>query len=254
MQTVVWEHLRMSSPEDPEERIRQLEQQSAGYGAVELGGGQSGGTPPPTAPLPPPVYGTEQVPVPPYGSDPYQYQGNPYQPPFGTQFTPVQKKGVPLGLIIGLIVVVVVAIFGGVGAIIWNTVSSTVPHVTFQPSNPGNGPTINIPSMPSIVMPSIPATPGDEPQDGKPGEQLSIAGIDKTQTIACNDALINVSGVNNTVNLTGHCQSVTVSGVNNRVKIEATDKISASGFDNQVTYASGDPQIDTTDSNTVGKG
>lgn len=242
----------MSSPEDPEERIRQLEQQSAQYGAVELGAGQSG--PPPTSPLPPPVYGTEQAPVPPYGGDPYQYQGNPYQPPFGTQFTPVQKKGAPIGLIIGLIVFVVVAIFGAVGAIVFNTVSKTVPQVTFQPGNPGNGPTINIPSMPSIVMPSIPAVPGDEPAQAKPGQQLSISGVEKNQTLACNDAIINVSGVNNTVTLTGHCESVTVSGVNNRVKIDATDKISASGFDNQVTYSSGDPQIDTTDSNTVQQG
>jgi hypothetical protein len=251
----------MSSQDDPEARIRQLEEQSANYGAVELGSTPAGsGGPAPTSPLPPPVYGTDQVPVPPYGVDPYQ--GNPYQPPFGTQFTPIPKRGgTPVGLIIGLIVFVVVAIFGGVGAIIWNTVSKTnTPHVTIGPSNPGgsfdvpgNGPTIEIPTLPS-VMPTIPSMPGDEPQTGTPGGQLSVAGIDKNQTIACNDANVNVSGVNNTVHLTGHCRSVTVSGVNNRVQIESTDKIGASGFDNQVTYQSGDPQIDSTDSNTVRKG
>jgi hypothetical protein len=96
--------------------------------------------------------------------------------------------------------------------------------------------------------------PSDEPKAGVPGEQLSVAGVQKNETIACNEANVNVSGVNNTVNLTGHCASVTVSGVNNRVMIESTDKIGASGFDNQVTYQSGEPQIDATDSNTVQRG
>jgi hypothetical protein len=248
-QTVLWEHLRMSSPEDPEERIRQLEQQSAGYGAVELG---SSGTPQagaaPTSPLPPPVY--------PAG-DPYQ--SNPYQPPFGTQYLPVAKKGgMPVGMIIGLVATVIVVIFGGVGAIVWNVMSST-PHVSVGgPGSgsfdiPGGGPTINIPTA-LPTFPSMPSMPTDTPKAGAPGEQLSVSGVQKNETLACNEANVNVSGVNNTVNLTGHCASVTVSGVNNRVTIENTDKIGASGFDNQVTYQSGDPQIDTTDSNTVQKG
>jgi hypothetical protein len=248
-QTDVWEHLRMSSPEDPEERIRQLEAQSANYGAVELGTsgtGQSGAAP--TSPLPPPVY-------PPPG-DPYQMAGNPYQPPFGTQYMPVPKRGgMSVGMVIGLVATVILVVFGGVGAIIWNFMSKNTPHVTIgSPGNgsfdiPGNGPTINIPTFPSM-----PSMPSDEPKAGVPGEQLSVAGVQKNETIACNEANVNVSGVNNTVNLTGHCASVTVSGVNNRVMIESTDKIGASGFDNQVTYQSGEPQIDATDSNTVQRG
>ena len=65
---------------------------------------------------------------------------------------------------------------------------------------------------------------------------------------------MSVSGVNNTVTLTGHCLSVTVSGVDNKVTIDSADKIGASGFDNNVIYLSGEPQIDATGSNTVTRG
>jgi hypothetical protein len=59
----------MDPQDDPEARIRQLEQQSADYGAVELGADQYSGTqgPTPTTPLPPPAYGT---PPPTYGARP----------------------------------------------------------------------------------------------------------------------------------------------------------------------------------------
>jgi hypothetical protein len=242
----------MSAQDDPEERIRQLEQQSAYQGARELGATDPGAStsplPPPTSPLPPPVY-----------PDPYQsnpYQGDPYQPPFGTQFPQMQKKGLPFGLIFGLIGVVIVLIVGGVTAVVWNVMSKTNSIVISQPgdggqfSGSGGGPTINIPT----VFPSMPMMPSDEAPTGAPGEQLSIAGVQKNETIECNDAIVNVSGVNNTVELTGHCISVTVSGVNNRVTIDSTDTIGASGFDNQVTYRSGDPQIDASGSNTVQRG
>jgi hypothetical protein len=258
---VVWEHLRMSSPDDPEERIRQLEQQAANYGAVELGSpGNAGAPPPPTAPLPPPVYGDQQIPVPPY-NDPYQ--GNPYQPPFGTQYTPVQKKGAPVGLISVMIAVVVIAVFGGIGAIVWNVVSATNTVTSNMPSfSTGfpdaptySPPSVNIPTPAIPSMPAIPGMPGDDSaQAGSPGELLSIAGINNNKTVACNDAKVNISGVDNTVNLTGHCLSVTVSGVDNHVTIEASDTISASGFDNQVIYKTGDPQIDASGSNQVQRG
>lgn len=254
-QTAVWEHLRMSSPEDPEERIRQLEQQSANYGAVELGAtGGSAPPPPPTAPLPPPVY-TGQVPVPPYG-DPYG--GNPYQPPFGTQFTPVQKKSSgPIVVIVVAVAVGVLAVLGGIAAVVWNamsTTSSVISNIPTVPSGVFDQPSINVPIPEIPTMPSIPMAPGEQAPTGAPGQPLSIAGVEKNQTVACNDARVNVSGVNNTITLTGHCMSVTVSGVNNHVTVEATDVIGASGFDNQVIYQSGDPEIDATGSNTVQKG
>jgi hypothetical protein len=239
----------MSSTDDPEERIRQLEQQSANYGARELGTTEYSSAPPPpippppTAPLPPPVYGP--------------YQGDPYQPPFGTQYNPVRKQGVPVGLITLLVVVLSLVVLGGIAAIVWSMMAKTDEIVSSFPSfsqvpEDGSFDAPTIPSVPVIPIPSMPSMPDfDAPPTGVPGQPLSIAGVDKNQTVACNDAIVSVSGVNNTVELTGHCRSVTVSGVNNRVTIEATDEIGASGFDNQVTYLTGDPKIDATQSNTV---
>jgi len=259
----ICEYLPMTSPEDPEERIRQLEQSAAAYGARELGTDQpryaEGVTP---SSLPPPAYGPPQpgyappsygAPPPPYGSPPSY--GDPYQPPFGTQYTQIPKKGAPVGLIVGLIVVVLIIIVGGIGAIVWN-VSSKVDDVaggggsvdrpgtvTFAP------PSISIPAIPDL--PSFPSTAEQTPT---PGEQFSVSGIDETKKVACNEANISISGVNNTVTLTGHCVSVTVSGVENKVTIDSADTIGASGFDNKIVYLSGDPKIDASGSNTVTRG
>jgi len=255
----------MTSPEDPEERIRQLEQSAAAYGARELGADQpryAEGVPPSS--LPPPAYGPPQpgyAPPPSYGAPPpppyggQQPYGDPYQPPFGTQYTPIPKKGgAPVGLIVGLIAVVLIVVFGGIAALVWN-VSSTVGEVA------GGGGSVDRPgtatfsppsiSIPSIVIPTIPSTAEQKPT---PGEQFSVAGIDETKTVPCNEADINVSGVNNTVTLTGHCRSVSVSGVENKVTIDSADTIGASGFDNQIVYLSGDPKIDASGSNTVTRG
>jgi hypothetical protein len=253
----------MGQQDDPEERIRQLEQSAASYGAVELGGqqgsGGSGYTPTSQLP-PPPTYGNPAPP--PYGTPPPSYgtppsYGNPYQPPFGTQYTPIQKKGAPVGLIIGLLAVVLIIIGGGIAAFVWN-VSSTVEEVAGgggTVDRPGDGPTY---SPPSIVIPSIPKIPGlpggGTEETATPGGQHSVAGIDETKTVACNESNISVSGVNNTVTLTGHCLSVTVSGVENKVTIDSADTIGASGFDNNVIFHSGDPKVDASGSNVVSRG
>jgi hypothetical protein len=146
----------MSPQDDPEERIRQLEQSAAQYGAVELGGqpGESvpPSPPPPSAYPPPPSYGEapsytpppppsyeapsyeapsyeapQYAPPPPpsYGEPPSygapQSFGDPYFPPAGTQFTPVQKKGGGgLALVLGLVAIVSIAVIGGIAAVIWN--------------------------------------------------------------------------------------------------------------------------------------
>ena len=262
----------MNAPEDPEERIRQLEQSAAGYGAVELGGQQPSGSEGsiPTAPLPPPAYGS----TPPYGNTPSSY-GDQYMPPVGTHFTPIQKKGgVPVGLIVGLVAVVLIAIFGGIAAFVWN-MTSTVESITTKPpsddsSVAGGGGSVDKPdgtetnSPPSIAIPNIPGIPditnipglpgGDTGETATPGGQFSVAGIDGNKTVACNESNVSVSGVNNTVTLTGHCLSITVSGVGNKVTVDTTDKIGASGFNNAIIYHSGDPQIDATASNTVSRG
>ncbi len=251
----------MTSPEDPEDRIRQLEQSAASYGAVELGAEyapREGVNP--SSQLPPPAYNTPVPPPPPaYGPPPPPYggpssYGDPYQPPFGTQYTPIPKKGAPVGLIIGLLAVVFIAIFGGIAAFVWN-MSSTIEGVA------GGGGSVDRPNTPAyrpptITLPSIPAIPSfpTAEETPTPGGQFSVAGIDEVKTIPCNEANISVSGVNNTVTLTGHCLSVTVSGVENKVTIDSVDTIGASGFDNKVIYLSGDPEIDASGSNTVSRG
>lgn len=254
----------MSSHDDPEDRIRQLEQSAASYGAVELGADQySSPAADPTAQLPPPVYGAPPPtygPPPAYGAPPVY--GDTYaSPPFGVAYPQVHKKGAPLGLIFGAIAVLVVAIFGVVAIVAWNVVGSSG-----SISTESGGETIygspdgsfDEPDSPPSVLPSFPNLPGfgDKEADSAPaGGDFSVSGIDENKTVACNDARISISGVNNTVFLTGHCASVTVSGVENKVTVDNADVISASGFDNRVIYRSGDPQIDNFGgSNTVERG
>jgi hypothetical protein len=90
--------------EDPEERIRQLEQAAAQHGAVELGTQpyrEHAGAPP-TAPM--------------YGA--------PYRPPIGNRPPAVAAKGIPGGLVLGIAAIFVVIVLCGVGVILWNVVSS----------------------------------------------------------------------------------------------------------------------------------
>lgn len=73
--------------------------------------------------------------------------------------------------------------------------------------------------------------------------EISVAGIDKDETHACADSVVSISGVHNRVVLTGHCTRVDVSGVRNTVIIEESDAIVVSGLDNNVTFASGSPEV-----------
>ncbi len=74
------------------------------------------------------------------------------------------------------------------------------------------------------------------------GGSLSIGGIEKEQTVICNGGTVDISGMNNTIDVRGACARVTVSGMENTVTVESADEISASGFDNRVTYRGGDPE------------
>lgn len=262
----------MTSPEDPEERIRQLEQSAAAYGARELGTDQpqysegvnpTSQLPPPAYGAPPPAYGSppsygqqQHYGQQPYGQQPY---GDPYQPPFGTHYTPVQKKsGVPVALIIGLLAVVFI-IFAGIGLVVWN-VSSKVEDVAGgggTVGEPGSTrtfipPTITFPSLPSI--PSFPGSEDTEQTATRGAPPASVSGIDGTKTVVCEGGDVNISGVNNTITITGHCGNISVSGVENKITVDSADVIGASGFDNEIVYHSGDPQIDNTGSNSVTRG
>lgn len=224
----------MQREDDPEARIRDLERPLADVARTsELGtehpgsgGGYSGGTY-----MPPPV----------------QAYGAPY-PGVAPYFGAPQKAKSGLGagwwLFAGIVVVLLVV---GAGVAIYSARvfslgSETRPPVEI-PNVAGEGAEVD-------KAPGVPTAAPIPP----PGEQLSVSGVGKNETIACNESIVSVSGVSNTVAITGHCVSLTVSGVENVVTVDAADTIGASGFDNEVIYLSGSPEIDATDSNVVGRG
>jgi Protein of unknown function (DUF3060) len=227
---LVWDHLRMEPHDDPEARIRALEQPLADTArATELG------TTPYTASndayLPPPV-----PPMPP------QAQG-PYTPPgYGTPWAPPPRKssaGIPWA-IFGIAAVVFMAFAGIVG---WFIVSKSTRSI---PDFPGV-------TIPSISVPSMPSTPGG-PTTAPPGGQLSVSGMGENKTLECNDNRVTISGMGNIVTITGHCTTVTVSGMQNKVTLDTADQISASGVNNNVTYHSGSPDINNAGNNVVEQG
>jgi Protein of unknown function (DUF3060) len=228
---LVWDHLRMEPHDDPEARIRALEQPLADTArATELG------TTPYTASsdayLPPPL--------------PPQAQG-PYPPPgYGAPWAPPPRKssaGIPW-VIFGVAAVLFLVIAGAVGFFVVNKSTRAIPNI----------PGVTIPSIPSIPsMPSVPSVPS-MPTTAPPGGQISVAGVGETKTITCNDNDVSVSGVSNTVTITGHCTTVTVSGMQNKVTLDESDQINASGFDNVVTFHSGTPDVNSGGSNVVQQG
>jgi hypothetical protein len=228
----------MEPQDDPEARIRALEQPLADNArATELGTTTSYTTPN-EAYLPPPL-----------PSMPPQAQG-PYPPPgYGTPWAPPPRKssaGIPW-LVFGIGAVVFMAIAGVVGFLVVNKSTREIPAI----------PGASIPSVPSRPsMPSMPAVPNmpSEPTAAPPGSQISVAGVGANKTIACDDSYVSVSGVSNTVTITGHCTTVTVSGMQNHVTLDESDEINASGFDNVVTFHSGSPDVNSGGSNVVQQG
>lgn len=97
------------------------------------------------------------------------------------------------------------------------------------------------PGAPSVVPPEKSTAPVTITPPS--GDSISVAGVGKTETIDCADRVASVSGVDNQVVLTGHCSRVDVSGVRNTVRIEESDAIVVSGMDNEVTFRSGDPEL-----------
>lgn len=257
-QTVIWDHLRMDPQDDPEARIRQLEQPLADVAnASELGTSPSGGTgatrpmPPPTY-IPPPSGSTTPTYVPPptgYGPPPV----DPYAaPPFS--YPQVQRRvsvSTGFGALPLVIAGVVLALMVGIGAFVFFTIKSAVPNgIPTIPSMPSMPSIPSFPSIPSVEPPSTAAGPTTPP----PGGSQSVSGMGKNEELVCNDSPVSVSGVSNTVTITGHCTKVTVSGMQNQVILETADSIGASGFKNQVTYHSGSPDIDAGGDNVVQQG
>ena len=228
----------MKSQDDPEARIRALEQPLADTArATELGTGTTPYTAPDQAYAPPPL-----PPMPP------QAQG-PYTPPgYGAPWSPPPRKssaGIPWA-IFGIVAVVLMAVAGIVGWLVVQKSTSSIP------SFPGvTIPSISVPSMPS--MPSMPGIPS-QPTAAPPGEQLTVTGMGETKTLECNDNPVSVSGVSNTLTITGHCTKVSVSGMQNKITVDSADQINATGLDNVITYHAGSPDINNAGNSVVQQG
>jgi hypothetical protein len=233
----------MNPDDDPEARIRALEQPLADKArASELGAtpytppGDSY-VPPPLPPMPPPAQGPYTPPGynAPQGYNPQQGYGAPWSPP------PPRKSsgGIPWA-VFAIAAVVFMSIAGAVGFFVMQKTTSSIP------SFPGI-------TIPSISVPSMPNIPS-EPTTAAPGGNISVAGMGETKTLECNDNSVTVSGVSNTVTITGHCTAVTVSGMQNKVTMDSSDQINASGVNNVITYHSGSPDINNGGANTVEQG
>jgi hypothetical protein len=222
----------MNAEDDPERRIRELEQPlsdaaraselGSEFGKAQPAGGYNYQSPWAGAPVPPP---------PPPGS----YGGGPFM-------APRPPSGNRAWWILGaLFVVGVLALVGGIAAYAahqfsrsGSVVLSTPPSISRTTTAPKT-----LPSTGPRTSPNLTPAPSTAP----PGGNLTVAGINENQTIACNDNTVDVSGVSNTVLITGHCTSLTVSGVQNAITVDAVDTIHASGFNNTITYHTGSPKI-----------
>lgn len=248
----------MDPNDDPEARIRDLERPLAERAHTsELG----------TTPYPNEPYPTQQYyppPPPPPG----------YPTPYGMA-PPVSHGGSKAGWAVfaGVVVLLVVA---GAGALIYFAMRPADGPVVGSPTVAGGGGSLDqpqipqvpqipeIPQMPPIPQPPsgfpgipvIPGAPGSSQTiDAGPGQTVSVSGMQTVTTVTCNQGIVNVSGVANVVTITGECTSVSASGINNEITVDATAKISASGFDNTIIYRSGTPEIGSvTDSNIVRPG
>jgi hypothetical protein len=241
----------MKSEDDPEARIRELEQPLAEAARAS----EAGENPPPpgkwSAPpapaFPPPDY-TPGPAIPPAAPPPLHYGTS----SFGTP-TPWTAPRTFLSfrrwlILASVLVPVAIAI---VGVVLANNARhqisrslSTLPSVSsFFP----NSPTSNVTQAPIPSPPAPPTAPA--------GDNLTISGINETQTITCNANAVNVSGISNKVVIKGLCKSLHVSGVQNVITIDAVGSIEVSGFSNQITYHGGSPSIDKSgDGNVVQQG
>jgi hypothetical protein len=218
----------MNSQDDAEERIRELERPLADAArASESGPAQPPGGYPYSSGPPGPM-------GPPPG--PWTYGGPLSGPP------PRSSSGNRAWWVLGtFIVIALLALAGGIAAVAAHQLSGVRSIISSAPSISGTfGPP---PSARTTTPSTSPAPP--------PGARLSVAGINENRRIACNDNIVSVSGVSNTVVITGHCASLTVSGVRNAITVDAVDSIDASGFDNKITYHSGNPKVSNSGGSNV---
>jgi Protein of unknown function (DUF3060) len=220
----------MKSEDDPEARIRELEQPLAEAArASEAAANQSPSkwAPPPGPPMPPPS-GPPLTPTPP-------------PPPYSDSFSSPRTGMLPRGLIRWIMLAVVVIGMICLPLVIFHFSAQQVsrsglPTMLPFPEGSSSSPT------PSGMLPH---TSAGAPTTAPAAGSLSVAGINESRTEVCKDRQVRVSGVGNQVVLTGHCASLSISGVRNKVIVDATESIQAAGVNNDITYLIGTPHIDT---------
>ncbi len=234
----------MKSEDDPEARIRELEQPLTDAArASEAAANQSPGkwappSGPPAPPGGPPAAAPSGPPTPSLSAPPF----SPLPPlPYNDAFSspPRRSQGRILWIAIAIFVVGMIALPIGIFLFTAHQVSrSGLPSVFPIPSIPSLNPT------PSGTMPHTPgAAPSTSAANAPAGENITVSGISEVRTIACNGGSVSVSGITNNVVITGHCASVVVSGIQNQITVDAADAIQASGSENQITYHAGSPTI-----------
>lgn len=256
----------MDPKDDPEARIRELEQASGADRAVELGVGDSGpsysyvppaqsdsfapppapSSYPPPPPAPPSGYPPPSGYAPPSGYPPPSQPWSATPPPTGP-FSGAPRYVRPSGTVRRsgsrrlVLIPIAIALFAfgpGVVSLVTSLFhTSGVSHKSGSPSFPSGGGGFTFAPTTAPTVPLAPTTP-------PPGSSVTIAGNGETKTIACNDSTVIISGYSNAYTISGHCSSLTVSGKDNAVVVEAADTIDAGGIDNKVTYHSGTPNVE----------
>ncbi|HXO81626.1 MAG TPA: DUF3060 domain-containing protein [Mycobacterium sp.] len=229
----------MKSEDDPEARIRELEQPLAEAARASEAGANpppSKWAPPPASSMPPPP-GAAFPPGPPMPTPPsLPYSGGLFPSP-SAQYS---RSNRTLWIILGVFVIGMIALPAAIFLFTAHQVSrSGITTFSPIPSIPTVGPT---PSAATTA--SLAPTPQTSVSTAPAGQNITVSGINEARTIACNGGSVSVSGITNNVVITGHCASVTVSGIQNQITVDAADMIQASGSGNQVTYHSGSPKID----------
>lgn len=224
----------MNVPDDPEARIRDLEQPLGDASSGRYPGGTYG--PPPTQPWP-----SEPPPSPtptPAGSDRPRWLSN---------------LLLGLGLLVIIGAVLSYLLFGREptpGTPVSDGRTTAASTTSRTPATPRQRQPDTVPAIP------LPPTVGSlAPTTAPPNGKVSVSGIDEHRAVVCDGGDVDVSGISNTVVLTGHCGRVIVSGIENVVTVDSADRIEASGISNRVTFHSGAPQVDNSGSeNTVEQG
>ena len=87
-------------------------------------------------------------------------------------------------------------------------------------------------------------------------DALESTGYGNTVTVsACNNGNLKLSSYGIAFNVTGHCASLAITSYNNKVTVDSVDNITVSGYNNIVTYHSGTPKVtDSGYSNNIQQG